>query len=411
MIRFRSLRARLVVWFLLAIVPLAGFGIFSHVRTKASMRELVGTDFRDRAMSTADKISRNLFERYADVVDLAENPVIASAKSTAEQKSAVLRNFFDNRAPVYSSIVLADASGRVVAASDAALVGANEAKSDWFVEGQGGDPWYSPSVTRDERVGGPVVTFSWRVEEGGSGRILGVVGAHVDYGALFSENLVKKETFGKTGEILVVDRKSGTVLCSKDTASILKTSVSTQPAFQLAQKSTHGFTAQRDPSNGKDYAVGWATEQGFSIFSGQRVLVLVRQEADEAFRTLNELFLTFLVALAIAAAAVVVLAFRVSQAVSRPLLSLVDIAEGIARGELADVPEQHRSDEIGRLSRAMRGMVGYLREMVDAADRLADGDLRATPALRGDSDAFGRCLVRGLGRVGKAFGLNLLIVQ
>ena len=29
---FQSLRARLVVWFLLAIVPLAGFGVFSHFR-------------------------------------------------------------------------------------------------------------------------------------------------------------------------------------------------------------------------------------------------------------------------------------------------------------------------------------------------------------------------------------------
>ena len=394
MISFRSLRARLVVWFLLAIVPLAGFGVFSHVRVRSSMRELVGTDFRDRAMSTADKISRNLFERYADVVDLAENPVLASSKSTAEQKSAALRNFFDNRAPVYSSIVLADPAGKVVAASDAALLGGNEAKSDWFLEGQGGDPWYSPSVARDEKTGGPVVTFAWRVEEGGSGRVLGVIGARVDYGALFSENLVKKETFGKTGEILVVDKKSGSVLCSKDAAAALKATVSNQPAFQLAQKSTHGFTTQVDPSNGRAYAVGWATEQGFSIFSGQRVLVLVRQEADEAFRTLDELFLTFLVALAIAAGAVVVLAFRVSQAVSRPLLALVDVAEGIARGELADVPEQGRKDEIGRLSRAMRGMVAYLREMVDAADRLADGDLRATPALRGDTDAFGRAFVR-----------------
>jgi methyl-accepting chemotaxis protein len=394
MIRFRTLRARLVVWFLLAIVPLAGFGVFSHVRGRASMQELVGTDFRDRAMSTADKISRNLFERYADIIDLVENPVVASARATAEQKSAVLTNFVDNRAPVYASIVLADTAGRVVASSDPALLGANEAKSDWFVEGQGGDPWYSPSVYRDERSGGAVVAFAWRVEEGGSGRPLGVVCARVDYGALFSENLVKKETFGKSGEILVVDKKSGVVLCSKDSAAVFKASVSSQPAFQLAQKSTHGFTTQTDPATGTEYAVGWATEQGFSIFSGQRVLVLVRQEAGEAFRTLDELFLTFLVALAVAAAAVVVLAFRVSKAVSRPLLALVGVAEGIARGELAEVPEQARHDEIGRLSRAMRGMVGYLREMVDAADRLADGDLRATPVLRGESDAFGRAFVR-----------------
>ncbi|MBK8596202.1 MAG: methyl-accepting chemotaxis protein [Holophagales bacterium] len=386
---FRSLRARLVVWFLLAIVPLAGFGLFAHLRGGASMRGLVGNDFRDRAMSTADKISRNLFERYADIVDVVENPVIASGKSTAEQRGAVLSNFVDNRAPVYVSIVMTDTSGRVIAASDSQLLGTNEAEAEWFREGQGGDPYFSPSVTRDERAGGPVVSFAWRVEEDGSRRVIGVVCARVDYGALFTENLVKKETFGKTGEILVVDPKSGLVLCSRDADAVLKANVSAWPAFKLALAAPHGFTTQSDPATGKEYAIGWATEQGFSIFSGQRVLVFVRQEADEAFRSLRELFVAFLVALAIAAAAVVTLAFRVSSAVSRPLLSLVAVAEGIARGELAEVPEGSRQDEIGRLSRAMRGMVEYLREMARAADRLADGDLRETPAVRGESDTFG----------------------
>lgn len=44
------------------------------------------------------------------------------------------------------------------------------------------------------------------------------------------------------------------------------------------------------------------------------------------------------------------------------------------------------------------------RFTVDATE--FTGLLRVT-----DPDAFGRCLVRGVGRVGKAFGLNLLIVQ
>jgi methyl-accepting chemotaxis protein len=390
---FQSLRSRLVVWFLLAIVPLAGFGVFSYFRSGSSMRELVGNDFRDRAMSTADKVSRNLFERYADIVDFAENPVIASAKSSGEQRSVILSNFVGNRSPVYTSILFADTSGRVTAASSPEFLGANEAESEWFREGQGGDPYFSPSVYRDEKAGGPAVAFAWRVEEGGAGRVLGVVCARVDYGALFSENLVMKETFGKTGEILIVDQKSGLVLCSKDSAAVLKADISSLASFKLAKKSPMGFTTDRDAA-GKRFAIGWATEQGFSIFPGQRVLVFVRQETSEAFRSLNELLVTFLVALAIAAAAVVFLAFRVSAAVSTPLLKLADVAEGIARGELAEVPEGARKDEIGRLSRAMRGMVLYLREMVEAADRLADGDLRATPTLRGESDAFGRAFVR-----------------
>ncbi|MDX9733906.1 MAG: methyl-accepting chemotaxis protein [Thermoanaerobaculia bacterium] len=391
---FGSLRARLVVWFLLAVVPLAGFGVFSLYAGRASMRELVGADFRDRAFSTADKISRNLFERYIDIVDRSQSASLISTKSTPEQKSAVLARFVETRLPVYSSIVLANTEGRVIAASRPDLVGMDESQAEWFVEGQSGEPFFSPSVHQDPTVGGATVAFSMLVKEPGSERPLGVVCARVDYGALFTENLVKKETFGKTGEILVVDRKSGLVLCSKDAGAVLEARFSEHDAFKLAQKSPQGFTTETDSATGRRYAIGWASEQGFSTFPGQRVLVFVRQETSEAFRSVTELAVTFLVALVIAAAAVVFLALRVSKAVSRPILSLVGVAEGIARGELAEVPMREREDEIGRLSRAMRGMVEYLREMARAADRLADGDLRGAPTVHGEGDTFGRAFVR-----------------
>lgn len=391
---FRSLRARLVVWFLLAIVPLAGFGVFSLIAGRSSMRELVGADFRDRAYSTADKISRNLFERYIDIIDRSQSASLASTRSTPEQKSAVLARFVETRRPVYSSIVLTDAAGRVVAASRPELVGADESQAEWFLEGQSGEPYFSPSVYLDPTVGGATVAFSMLVKEPGSDRAVGVVCARVDYGALFTENLVKKEVFGKTGEILVVDRRTGLVLCSKDANAILTARFAGHDAFALAQKSQQGFTTETDPDTGRRYAIGWSTEQGFSTFPGQRVLIFVRQESSEAFRSVTELALTFLIALAVAAAAVVFLALRVSRAVSVPILSLVGVAEGIARGELAEVPMRERQDEIGRLSRAMRGMVEYLREMAQAADRLADGDLRAAPSVHGESDTFGRAFVR-----------------
>lgn len=391
---FGSLRARLVVWFLLAIVPLAGFGVFSLFAGRSSMRELVGADFRDRAFSTADKISRNLFERYIDIIDRSQSANLASTKTTPEQKSAVLARFVETRRPVYSSIVLTDAGGRVVAASRPDLVGTDESQAEWFVEGQSGEPFFSPSVYLDPTVGGATVAFSMLVKEQGSDRVVGVVCARVDYGALFTENLVKKETFGKTGEILIVDRRTGLVLCSKDADAILKSRFAAHDAFALAQKSPQGFTTETDPDTGRRHAIGWSTEQGFSTFPGQRVLVFVRQESSEAFRSVTELGLTFFVALVIAAAAVVFLALRVSKAVSVPILSLVGVAEGIARGELAEVPMREREDEIGRLSRAMRGMVEYLREMAQAADRLADGDLREAPSVHGEKDTFGRAFVR-----------------
>src|SRR5258706_10581372 len=195
-----SLQGRLVLLFLVAPVPLVGFGVFSYLQSKQSLEKLAAADFSDRALSTADKVSRNLFERYGDIVDLSENPILASAKTAPDQKSKVLTRLVETRSPVYNVLVLTDGQGKVVASSNPAALNADASKEDWFIEGLRGDPYFSPSVKFDPLVNGPTVAFSMLVKDRDTGKELGVVSSRVDYGPLFSANLVRKEAFGRTGE-------------------------------------------------------------------------------------------------------------------------------------------------------------------------------------------------------------------
>src|SRR3989442_13906203 len=112
-----TLQGRLVLLFLAALVPLLGFGVFSYLQGKRSLEKLVAADSSDRALSTADKVSRNLFERYGDIVDLSENPILASAKVAPDAKSKVLTRLVETRSPVYSVLVLTDGQGKVIASS------------------------------------------------------------------------------------------------------------------------------------------------------------------------------------------------------------------------------------------------------------------------------------------------------
>jgi methyl-accepting chemotaxis protein len=384
-----TLQRRIVLWFLLSLLPLVAFGAFTYWQGRSSIAQQVRTDFADRAAATADKVSRVLFERYGDIVDVAEDPALASERTSPEAKSSRLTRVVETRAPVYSVIVLADPKGTVTASSNPTLLGNDVSKAPWFVDGLRGDPYFSPAVYSDPVVGGPTVAFSMLVKDKESGKEIGVVCARVDYGPLFSENLAKKETFGRTGELLILDPASGKLLAAKDPALVLKADLAATPVFRRAQKEPTGFLRAPDPKTGSEYVWGWATEQGFSTYPGQRVLVVVRQESWEAFRAVRQMFWSFLIAFLLAVGVIALLGQRLASGISRPVLRLVDAAERISRGELPKVHVGRRQDEIGRLNRAMETMVGYLSEMAGHADELSAGNLTIRPAPRSPSDVFG----------------------
>ena len=83
-------------------------------------------------------------------------------------------------------------------------------------------------------------------------------------------------------------------------------------------------------------------------------------------------------------------ASRVAQeSVTGQLGKAVRAADLLAKGEMPSDLGGGGADEIGRLLHAMQGMVAYLREMSEAAQRIARGDLSAQTKPRSAEDVFG----------------------
>ena len=80
-------------------------------------------------------------------------------------------------------------------------------------------------------------------------------------------------------------------------------------------------------------------------------------------------------ALAVAVALAVILAWRISASVTRPVNGAVHLAERIASGDLSTIAEVDREDEIGRLQQALAAMQTRLGELVrsirDVAGQMA----------------------------------------
>ncbi|MCB0155628.1 MAG: HAMP domain-containing protein, partial [Anaerolineae bacterium] len=69
------------------------------------------------------------------------------------------------------------------------------------------------------------------------------------------------------------------------------------------------------------------------------------------------------------------LGWFLSGSIARPLQRVTEVARSLATGNLDHTVEVKSRDEVGRLADAFQQMIAYLKEMAEAADRIAQGDL------------------------------------
>jgi len=102
----------------------------------------------------------------------------------------------------------------------------------------------------------------------------------------------------------------------------------------------------------------------------------------------------------------VVLAFFITRSITRPIRSIVAIANDIADGDLSkDIPI-HQSDEIGKLADALRNMKNKIGAVLQETDGLIRGVQNGKLDTRGNAETFAgswRELVSGVNNVIDAF--------
>jgi len=107
---------------------------------------------------------------------------------------------------------------------------------------------------------------------------------------------------------------------------------------------------------------------------------------------------TWIVAALVTVACVAIMRALLSMAttaVTEPLRDVVRAADRLAEGDIAAAASAvsqggDSEDELGQLVRSMRRMVEYLQQMAGAADAIAAGELRARTQPRSTNDTFGR---------------------
>ncbi len=94
--------------------------------------------------------------------------------------------------------------------------------------------------------------------------------------------------------------------------------------------------------------------------------------------------------LAILAVAIGFFAWWSRRNISRPLREMTQAAASLARGDVEQEITWRSGDEIGQLAEDFRSMTAYIRDLADAVEAFAKGDLSRLPEPRSEQDVLSR---------------------
>ncbi len=104
--------------------------------------------------------------------------------------------------------------------------------------------------------------------------------------------------------------------------------------------------------------------------------------------------LTLIMATAASVLLAIGLGIVITRSITVPLSKVARAASGISEGDLDQLVDIRSKDEVGQMAQAFSRMIGYLKGMADAAEKMADGDLSMTVKPLSGNDVLGTAFAR-----------------
>ncbi|WP_313705864.1 PAS domain S-box protein [Massilia sp.] len=334
--------------------------------TASEQAELdAGRSLAELAFQTTDKLDRGMYERYREVMLMAERHEITDSAVPAAAKRAVLDSM-QATYPYYAWIGLTDREGRVKVATRGLLEDAKVSGRPWFAAAHkgehlhdvheavllakllpnpGGEPWRFVDIA-----------FPFRDKDGA---IAGVLGAHLSWqwAADVERSVLRPLADRKAVDTLITDRAGAVLLGPK--AFLGK--VLDQESVRLARQGGTGSMIETWP-DGRRYLVGYSPSRAYGPYPGLGWVVVVRQPLEEAYRPISvledKLLWGGLAASLLGGLAV----WALARSITRPLQTITAYADQLREGALRDIPPVgSRLAEVQILQKALNALLAKLR--------------------------------------------------
>ena len=384
----RSLRARLVVYFLLLssiTVLVVGFAVYQ--RATGDLTASVYDRLDSVAGLKTDALDRWLDEQQRNVSFISLMPGVGddtrsvldpatdqATRSAAEQQVRAVLSAIVQHTSDAQEIYIADLDGKIRMSTFPAHEGTSVANEEFFTKGF--SQTFVQNAYTSPLTGQPTVTVATPLfDRDGTGVKVAIIAADLDIEGI--DRIIRGQSgLGSTGRAMLVgaDGRQVTRSGGADTAPV------------------HSYAVDRVIAGDTGEAL-YADATGVPVIGvyhwlGDRNLGIVAEiTQDEAFATARELALTILVVGLFSALMLAIGIWLIARRVTRPILSLADTAARVQAGDLEATSGVQSEDEVGTLATAFDEMTAELRSNVATLERRVEERTAQLNEARQEADA------------------------
>jgi methyl-accepting chemotaxis protein len=392
LVRITSVRTKLLLAFVgLGSIPLLLLGILSFRQSREALEKDTGNFLKAQALQTSDKLEHFLFERYANAIEWAASDFARGEPAAISQQIDDLVRLYDH----YDLIVVADASGQVIACNStsfdghafdpARLLGKNVKNEPWFqacVSGHvpPGSAYYGelevdPDCADVFRTRGLAVNYAAPVRDA-AGNVVRVWSNRVSWervvSHIFEETREDLEAQGVASVDLTLIDADGTVIDASDPAQLFELNLIKSGLDAARRVAAHeiGYTVEPDPRSGTECVFGFSQhDESIDGWPAYEWGVIVQQDRDVALAAAHALGTSSAGIGLFGLAILGIGAFLVARSISNPVRKSADALAALAAGDLTGQLECSGEDELAAMSASVNRAIQGIRTAL-SADRV-----------------------------------------
>lgn len=332
------------------------------------------------ASNTMDNLSRQMFERLADIRFLSDSNILGNSNLTNQEKVNYLRSM-ERAFKAYSSISIYDKMGIKIGDTRNIHLGENESDKEFFREAIQGNLYYDSVPTYSESLKQYVIHFAAPLLDENK-TIDGVVVTRHPINKIndiFKEVISSDENMDNTNTYIKLDLISanGTVIYSShDRGSILKVLPNFQELISQTNSSLFNSTAPQIQVNDFEILVSVPQGSGHLDYTGSGWFLLLRENTDIVFGNLQRTVDQFLVVSGIILTISIVLILFIARTISLPLSKLTDLVIRIGKGNYDSKIDIKSSDEVGELATNFEIMRQNVHDVNRSLNKIVDDRTR-----------------------------------
>lgn len=332
------------------------------------------------ASNTMDNLSRQMFERLADIRFLSDSNILGNSNLTNQEKVNYLRSM-ERAFKAYSSISIYDKMGIKIGDTRNIHLGENESDKEFFREAIQGNLYYDSVPTYSESLKQYVIHFAAPLLDENK-TIDGVVVTRHPINKIndiFKEVISSDENMDNTNTYIKLDLISanGTVIYSShDRGSILKVLPNFPELISQNNSSLFNSTAPQIQVNDFEILVSVPQGSGHLDYTGSGWFLLLRENTDIVFGNLQRTVDQFLVVSGIILTISIVLILFIARTISLPLSKLTDLVIRIGKGNYDSKIDIKSSDEVGELATNFEIMRQNVHDVNRSLNKIVDDRTR-----------------------------------